>query len=137
MSGVQTDSDIQLIRDRALFVREETIRLISIAKTGHYASAFSAAEIIAALYYGVMRLRRGEPEPELPGEPDQGLVDGLLLLDPVALHLEEIVVGAEDVAVGRDRLPRSFRVQGGDLGGDLVTALVTRLGFVAVGHAGF
>jgi transketolase len=61
MSGVQTDSDIQLIRDRALFVREETIRLISIAKTGHYASAFSAAEIIAALYYGVMRLRRGEP----------------------------------------------------------------------------
>jgi transketolase len=61
MSGVQTESDIQVIHDRALFVREETIRLISIAKTGHYASAFSAAEIIAALYYDVMRLRRGEP----------------------------------------------------------------------------
>jgi transketolase len=53
--------DIELIRDRALFVREETVRLISIAKTGHYASAFSCAEIFAALYYGVMRLRRGEP----------------------------------------------------------------------------
>jgi transketolase len=61
MSRVQTATDIDVIRDRALFVRQETIRLISIAKTGHYASAFSAAEIIAALYYGVLRLRRGDP----------------------------------------------------------------------------
>ena len=61
MSGVQTATDIDVIRDRALFVRQETIRLISIAKTGHYASAFSAAEIIATLYYGVLRLRRGDP----------------------------------------------------------------------------
>ena len=61
MSGVQTATDIDVIRDRALFVRQETIRLISIAKTGHYASAFSAAEIIAALYYGVLRLRRRDP----------------------------------------------------------------------------
>ena len=61
MSGVQTATDIDVIRDRALFVRQETIRLISIAKTGHYASAFSAAEIIAVLYYGVLRLRRGDP----------------------------------------------------------------------------
>jgi transketolase len=60
MSGVQV-ADAQVIRERARFVREETIRLISIAKTGHYASTFSSAEIIAALYYGVMRLRRGEP----------------------------------------------------------------------------
>jgi transketolase len=61
MSGVQTATDIDVIRERALFVRQETIRLISIAKTGHYASAFSAAEIIAVLYYGVLRLRRGDP----------------------------------------------------------------------------
>ena len=61
MRGVQTATDIDVIRDRALFVRQETIRLISIAKTGHYASAFSAAEIIAALYYGVLRVRRGDP----------------------------------------------------------------------------
>jgi transketolase len=50
------------IKERALFVREETVRLIEIAKTGHYASSFSAAEIVATLYYGVMRLRRGEPD---------------------------------------------------------------------------
>lgn len=52
---------IEGIKDKALFIREETVRLISIAKTGHYASTFSCAEILAALYYGVMRLRHGEP----------------------------------------------------------------------------
>jgi transketolase len=57
-----TQTDIDLIAAKALLVREETVRLISIAKTGHYASAFSCAEILAALYYGVMRLRRGEPD---------------------------------------------------------------------------
>jgi transketolase len=62
VSSTEIDSAIEVIRDRALFVREETVRLISIAKTGHYASAFSAAEIIATLYYGVMQLRRGEPD---------------------------------------------------------------------------
>jgi transketolase len=53
---------VELIRDRALFARLETVRLISIAKTGHYASGFSCAEILATLYYGVMNLRRGEPD---------------------------------------------------------------------------
>ncbi|WP_051791312.1 transketolase [Amycolatopsis jejuensis] len=50
------------ITERARFARLETVRLISIAKTGHYASGFSCAEILATLYYGVMRLRRGEPD---------------------------------------------------------------------------
>ncbi|MEU0468528.1 transketolase [Amycolatopsis sp. NPDC006131] len=53
---------IDTISERALFARLETVRLISIAKTGHYASGFSCAEILATLYYGVMRLRRGEPD---------------------------------------------------------------------------
>jgi transketolase len=61
MTTVHRD-EIVSIRERALFIRRETIRLISIAKTGHYASAFSCAEILAVLYYGVMRLRRGEPD---------------------------------------------------------------------------
>jgi transketolase len=54
-------SDIDRIRDKARFAREETIRLIQVAKTGHYASSFSCAEILATLYYGVMHLREGEP----------------------------------------------------------------------------
>jgi transketolase len=51
-----TDAEVAHLRDRAQFVRLETIRLIEIAKVGHYTSVFSAAEIFAALYYDVMRL---------------------------------------------------------------------------------
>ncbi len=50
------------LAERAAFIRRETVRLIDIAKTGHYSSVFSAAEILAALYYQVMRLRPGEPD---------------------------------------------------------------------------
>ncbi|HSS42721.1 MAG TPA: transketolase [Solirubrobacterales bacterium] len=52
---------VERLEDRAHFIRRETIRLISIAKVGHYASAFSCAEILSTLYYGVMDLRPGEP----------------------------------------------------------------------------
>jgi transketolase len=66
MQDALIDADIPveslaLIKEKAQFVREETVRLISIAKVGHYASSFSCAEIFATLYYKVMRLRRGEP----------------------------------------------------------------------------
>lgn len=57
-----TAAEIERIRERARFSREETTRLIQIAKVGHYASSFSCAEILACLYYDVMRLRRGEPD---------------------------------------------------------------------------
>lgn len=50
------DETLARLRERAQFVRLETIRLIEIAKVGHYTSVFSAAEIFAALYYDVMRL---------------------------------------------------------------------------------
>lgn len=52
---------VERLREKAQFVRLETIRLIEIAKVGHYSSVFSAAEIFAALYYDVMDIRRGEP----------------------------------------------------------------------------
>ncbi|WP_172380972.1 transketolase [Vibrio sp. Vb339] len=52
---------IKLISDKARFVREETIRLISIAKVGHYASVFSCAELLAALYYDTMSIKEGDP----------------------------------------------------------------------------
>lgn len=52
---------VAAIQERARFVRTETVRLIEIAKTGHYASAFSCAEIFAVLYYDVLNLRRGDP----------------------------------------------------------------------------
>ncbi|MGQ3290723.1 MAG: transketolase [Shinella sp.] len=60
-SFAPSDETVAMLRERARFLRLETIRLIEIAKTGHYTSVFSAAEIFAALYYDVMRIRRGEP----------------------------------------------------------------------------
>jgi transketolase len=53
---------VEMLGERSRFIRSEVIRLISIAKVGHYASAFSCAEILACLYYGAMNLRRGEPD---------------------------------------------------------------------------
>ncbi|HVV89534.1 MAG TPA: transketolase [Solirubrobacterales bacterium] len=44
------------VRERAALVRRETIRLVGIAKSGHYTSVFSCAEILAALYSGLMRI---------------------------------------------------------------------------------
>ena len=61
-----SDEQAARLRERARFVRLETIRLISIAKVGHYSSVFSCAEIFSTLYYDTMRLRRGEP-----GWPDR------------------------------------------------------------------
>ncbi|ANN67511.1 transketolase [Bordetella bronchialis] len=56
-----SEQELATLREKARFIRLETIRLIEIAKVGHYSSVFSCAEIFASLYYGVMRLRRGEP----------------------------------------------------------------------------
>jgi len=57
-----SEEKIALLKDRAKFVRTETVRLVDIAKTGHYASAFSCAEIFAVLYYDILNLREGEPD---------------------------------------------------------------------------
>ena len=53
---------VEQLRDRARFVRTETVRLSRIAGAGHYASSFSAAELLAALYYAELRVRPTEPD---------------------------------------------------------------------------
>ncbi|MCC6456542.1 MAG: transketolase [Caldilineaceae bacterium] len=55
--GWMSTADIARLRERARFIRTETVRLITIAKSGHYTSIFSAAEILSVLYYHVMQLR--------------------------------------------------------------------------------
>src|SRR5579884_3022968 len=57
---------LERLRDRAKFVRLETVRLTRIAGAGHYTGTFSAAELFAALYYAQLRYR-----PEEPGWPDR------------------------------------------------------------------
>lgn len=70
-AAVVTEPEIERLRDRANFIRTETIRLIEIAKVGHYSSVFSAAEIFAALYYSVMSIS--------PIQPDQPERDRFLM----------------------------------------------------------
>lgn len=55
-----------LLREKAHLCRAETIRLVAIAKSGHYGSVFSAAEILAVLYYHLLRY-----DPSDPAWPDR------------------------------------------------------------------
>lgn len=52
----------ELLADRARFIRMETVRLARIAGAGHYTSTFSAAELLAALYYAELRFRPDDPK---------------------------------------------------------------------------
>jgi transketolase len=54
------------LADRARFIRLETVRLAEIPGAGHYTGTFSAAELLASLYYAELRYRPGEP-----GWPDR------------------------------------------------------------------
>ena len=51
------DADIGALKRRAEWIRLETIRLVEIARSGHYSSVFSCAELLAALYYKILRLK--------------------------------------------------------------------------------
>jgi len=51
-----TTANLATLRERAQFIRTETVRLIEIAKSGHYTSVFSAAEILSVLYYHTLRV---------------------------------------------------------------------------------
>lgn len=50
------------LADRAKFIRLETLRLTRIAGAGHYSSTFSAAELLAALYYAHLRIDPANPQ---------------------------------------------------------------------------
>jgi transketolase len=58
------DSYLERLRERAKFIRTETVRLIQIAKSGHFSSVFSAAEIIATLYYHTMSISKDPKWPD-------------------------------------------------------------------------
>lgn len=49
------------LMERADWIRLETIRLIEVAKSGHYSSVYSCAEMFAALYYRTLRLDPANP----------------------------------------------------------------------------
>ncbi len=57
---------VERLADKAKLIRRETVRLSRIAGAGHYSGTFSAAELIAALYYAQLRY-----QPSDPGWPDR------------------------------------------------------------------
>src|SRR5579875_1823284 len=52
---------VRRLADRATFIRLETVRLAAIARAGHFTGTFSAAELIASLYYAELRYHPGQP----------------------------------------------------------------------------
>lgn len=52
---------VERINDRARFIRLETVRLARIAGAGHYTSTFSAAELLASLYYAELCIDPSDP----------------------------------------------------------------------------
>lgn len=53
---------IALLTEKARLIRLETMRLVGIAKSGHYSSVFSCAELLATLYYHVLRVDPTRPD---------------------------------------------------------------------------
>lgn len=132
---------VALLRDRAQFVRLETLRLIQIAKVGHYSSVFSCAEIFATLYYDAMRLKRGDPR-----WPDRDRF--LMGKGHAAVGLYPLLVDwgffSKDVLDGYTRLgnplgdhPDMRKVPGVDFSsGSIGHALSGGLGMILGGRAG-
>ena len=54
-------AEVRDLERRADWIRLQTIRLVEIARSGHYSSVFSCAEIFAALYYSTLRLNPSDP----------------------------------------------------------------------------
>jgi transketolase len=95
-----TTTPSEEVRRRAALVRRETIRLIEVAKSGHYTSVYSAAEIVGALYSGVMRL--GD-EPDWPERDRLVLSKGHVAVGVYPLLAERGWI-AQDVLAGYTRL---------------------------------
>jgi transketolase len=62
----RTAASLELLAEKAMFIRLETVRLSRIAGAGHYSAVFSAAELLAALYYSELRV-----DPANPRDPDR------------------------------------------------------------------
>lgn len=62
MKRERQSADEAILRAKAKMVRLETLRLTDICGSGHYGSAFSIAEILAALYYDLLCVRPAEPQ---------------------------------------------------------------------------
>jgi transketolase len=66
MTTTTQDPEVRRLEESARRIRVEIIRAVNEAKAGHLGGPLSAADMLAALYFRVMRIR-----PEEPGWPDR------------------------------------------------------------------
>jgi transketolase len=62
MSRPRKNVSKELLADKAKMIRRETVKLTDICGSGHYGSAFSMAELVAALYYEFMHVDPSNPQ---------------------------------------------------------------------------
>jgi transketolase len=104
LKRAEADTLAQEIQARAAMIRRETIRLIGVAKSGHYTSVYSAAEILATLYSGVMRIN---DDPEWPER------------DRLILSKGHVAVGVYPLLAERGYIPKEVLDQYTRLGNPL------------------
>ena len=92
------------LRQRANFIRKETIRLIEIAGSGHYSSVFSSADILAVLYYHSMRINK---EPDWPER------------DRLILSKGHVATGVYPILADKGYFPKSWLEDYAHLGSPL------------------
>ncbi|MCB1330973.1 MAG: transketolase [Maritimibacter sp.] len=64
--ALRTDDTVARIRDKARWMRRRAMEMVYAKKLGHIGGDFSATDIVATLYFGVLRY-----DPEQPDWPDR------------------------------------------------------------------
>ncbi|MCY0096883.1 transketolase [Hoeflea ulvae] len=60
--ALKTDNSQTLIRDKALWMRQHAMRMVYDKQLGHLGGDFSAIDVLATLYFGVLRYDPARPE---------------------------------------------------------------------------
>ncbi|HEX8940542.1 MAG TPA: transketolase [Candidatus Limnocylindrales bacterium] len=62
LAGLATEPELARLTEAARRIRVETFRTVYASGVGHLGGSLSEADILAALYFGVLRIRPAEPE---------------------------------------------------------------------------
>lgn len=62
LSTETTTLDVELLREKARRIRADALWMAHLSNTGHVGGSLSCADIVAVLYFGIMRVRPEEPK---------------------------------------------------------------------------
>ncbi|WP_417417719.1 transketolase [Hoeflea sp.] len=60
--ALKTDNSDALIRDKALWMRQQAMKMVYAKQLGHLGGDFSAIDVLATLYFGVLRYDTARPD---------------------------------------------------------------------------